>query len=159
MKTILVFLLGFVIGVSSYHFYLTRDNPSPSHLQNGSVVDRTKDAAIGAKDAVAAKLAEWRLTPADIREDLAKTGKVIRPKAQAVGDRISDARIVTVIKGKYAFESDLSAFAINVDCTDGHVNLRGEVASLELVGKAVRLALETDGVTEVDAQLKSTAQN
>ncbi|MBS0632814.1 MAG: BON domain-containing protein [Verrucomicrobia bacterium] len=157
MKALFLLLLGFVIGVFSYHLYLTRNDASATHLQGATLAERSKEAATEAKDTVSNKLVEWKLTPTDIRQDLTTAGKVVRTKAKVAGDRISDARIVAVIKGKYAFESDISAFAINVDCTDGHVTLRGTVSSLELVGKAVRLALETDGVTEVDAQLSSTS--
>lgn len=119
--------------------------------------DKSKEAAVDAKDAIAEKLAEWKLTPADIKEDLAKSGRVVREKTVAVGDKaagvIDNARLVTVINGKYVADKDLSALKINVDATDGVVTLKGSVASPELVGRAIVLALDTDGVALVVSQL------
>lgn len=115
--------------------------------------EKTKDAAVEAKDTVAAKLAEWKLTPADIKADLEKTGRVVREKTLAAGEKaggaVDNARIVTVINAKLVADKDLSALKINVDAADGVVTLRGTVASAELVGRAIALALDTDGVSRV----------
>ena len=106
-----------------------------------------------AREAVADKAEDWKLTPENIKEELLRTGRVVRNKAKAVGERLDDARIIAVIKGKYVVEKDLSTFAINVDCSDGAVKLTGSVASFELIGRAVTLALQTGGVHRVDSQL------
>ena len=66
-----------------------------------------------------------------------------------VGDAVDNARIVTVINAKFVGESDLSALKINVDADQGTVTLKGTVGSPELIGKAVALALDTDGVNQV----------
>jgi len=117
------------------------------------VADTVKDAAIDAKDAVANKMVEWKLTPADIKADLEKTGRVVREKTIAAGEKsgevISDVRIVTVINGKLLAAEDLSAFKINVDADKGVVTLKGTVKSAGLIGQAIELALDTDGVTQV----------
>lgn len=119
--------------------------------------EKTKEAAVDAKDAVADKLVEWKLTPSDIKDDLAKSGRVVREKTVTagakVGSVIDNARLVTVINGKYVADKDLSALKINVDATDGVVTLKGTVASAELIGRAIALALNTDGVTLVVSQL------
>jgi len=67
-------------------------------------------------------------------------------------DAIDD--IVTVIKSKYVLDRDLSAVDIHVDARGGDVALVGTVASETLIGRAVALALDTDGVTHVAARLK-----
>ena len=117
------------------------------------VATDVKDAAVDAKDAVAAKIVEWKLTPSDIKADLEKSGRVVREKSVAAGEKsgevISDARIVTVINGKLLAASDLSVFKINVDADKGIVSLTGTVKSPELIGRAIALALDTDGVTQV----------
>jgi hypothetical protein len=119
--------------------------------------DKTKDAAVDAKDAIGDKLVEWKLTPSDIQDDLAKSGRVVREKTVAAGAKvggvIDNARLVTVINGKYVSDKDLSALKINVDATDGVVTLKGTVASAELIGRAIALALNTDGVSLVVSQL------
>lgn len=123
-----------------------------------AVVDKTKQAATDTKDAIADKLVEWKLTPADIKADLEKTGRVVRDKTLAAGDKvggvIDNVRIVTVINGKYVADRDLSALKINVDSDDGVVTLTGTAGSAELIGRAIVLALNTDGVTQVVSLLK-----
>lgn len=115
---------------------------------------KTRDTAERVKDSVAEKLVEWHLTGDDIKADLAKTGQVVRTKTAAMGDRISDARIVAVVKAKFVLDRDLSALDVNIDCTDGEVVLNGVVATPELIGRATALALETDGVHRVTSKLK-----
>ena len=56
---------------------------------------------------------------------------------------------MTVINGKLLATSDLSAFKINVDADKGVVTLKGTVKSVDLIGRAIELALDTDGVTQV----------
>ncbi|MFA6286535.1 MAG: BON domain-containing protein [Opitutaceae bacterium] len=117
------------------------------------VASDVKTAAIDAKDAVAAKIVEWKLTPDDIKADFEKSGRVVREKSVSVGAKsgeiISDARIVTVINGKLLAAADLSVFKINVDADKGVVSLTGSVKSHALIGRAIALALDTDGVTQV----------
>ena len=118
-----------------------------------NAAEKTKDAAVDAKDAIAAKLNEWKLTPSDIKADLQNSGRVVRNKTVAAGEKvggtIDNARLVTVINGKYLTDGDLSSRKINVDAKDGIVTLTGAVPSLELAGRALLLALDTDGVSQV----------
>ncbi len=160
MKTALIFLLlGGILGAVALNLYNQRENTTasqsadPSQPADPSLADKARDTASDVKDAINEKLTEWHLTPDDIKDDLAKTGQVVRTKTQAVGGEISDARIVTVIKAKYVLDHDLSAIDISVDSQDGQVALGGTVASPELIGKAVVLALDTDGVRGVTSKI------
>ena len=78
---------------------------------------------------------------------------VVRRKAREIGeaavDAALDARVTATIKAKLAADADLSAISIAVATTAGRVTLSGTVTSPELIGKAMTLALETDGVREV----------
>jgi len=161
MKNAVIFLLiGAILGALSYRVYLNRESRNASlPAQTASVVERTKQAAAETKQAITGQLVEWRLTPADIQADLAKAGKVVRTKTKAARETMSDARIVAVLKGKYAFDNELSALAINIDCTAGRVTLQGHAGSAELIGKAIRLALETEGVTQVESLLAVESAN
>jgi osmotically-inducible protein OsmY len=164
MKTALIFLLlGGILGAFALNLYNHRESqpqaadatqaaekPSPD---NPSLADKARDTASDVRDAINEKLTEWHLTPDDIKNDLAKTGQIVRTKAQAVGGKITDTRIVTVIKAKYVMDHDLSAIDISVDSQDGEVALGGTVASPELIGKAVVLALDTDGVRGVTSKI------
>jgi len=94
----------------------------------------------------------------DIKEDLARTGQVVRRKArefgQAIADNTADARITATIKGKLVANRDLSAMSISVNTTGGVVTLSGSVSSPEDIGKAILVAMETDGVREVISSLQ-----
>ena len=69
-------------------------------------------------------------------------------------DVTADARISTAIKGKLAADPDLSALAISVNSTQGVVTLSGTVPSHQALSKAIRLALETEGVHKVESTLQ-----
>ncbi len=117
------------------------------------VADKTKEVATDVKNAVSDKLTEWKLTPSDIGRDLEKGGRIVRNKTAAAGEKVAsvadNARIVTVINAKLVGDTDLSALKINVDADAGVVTLKGTAQSPAAIGKAILLALDTDGVTQV----------
>jgi osmotically-inducible protein OsmY len=98
------------------------------------------------------------LRPEDIREDLARTGQVVRRKAreagQAIADATADARTTAAIKGKFLADPALSALSISVNTTAGVVTLSGTVSSTEDIGKAMLLAMDCAGVREVVSTLQ-----
>jgi osmotically-inducible protein OsmY len=172
-----IFLLGIAAGAAGYHYYhkpaCPALNPTPAvessagHAHTAapapspdtrSFTEKARDGALAAKEGIAQKLVEWHLTPAEINAELEKTGRVVRNKTATASQSLSNARIVAVIKGKYALDDDLSARAITVDAESGKVTLRGTTRSPELIARAIALALATDGVTSVDSQLTVTAQ-
>jgi osmotically-inducible protein OsmY len=162
MRTLFVLILGIAIGAAAYYYYEQR--PKTFSERAGQFSDSARSSANHAADQARAaagqlstglseKLREWHLTSDDIRADLAKTGEVVRENAARAKVKVADARIVATIKAKFVLEKDLSASAIAVDSTDGDVTLTGTVASEALIGKAVALALDTDGVQHVKAKL------
>jgi osmotically-inducible protein OsmY len=145
-------LIGAVLGAVGWRYYQRTQSPTLGQRVVNSV-DQTRDAARDTKETVPGKAEDRQLTRGNIEEELAKTGRVVRSKARTVGDRIDDARIIAVIKGKYVMDEKLSALAITVDCRDGAVTLTGSAPSSESIGRAVTLALETHGVHDVVSQL------
>jgi hypothetical protein len=130
MRGLIIFLLGAVVGACALRYYQRQEAASRPDL-----------------------VAQWHLTPDEIRDDLARTGEVARSRLQGAGSRIADARIVAVIKAKYLLDRDLSAVSITVQARDGKVVLGGSIPSTALVGRAVALALDTDGVSDVVAHI------
>lgn len=110
------------------------------------------------EDYIQRKLREWNLRPDDLRRELDEAGRIIRRHTEEIGDRVADAtsdlRIIAVIKGKYALDDFLSAWQISIGCKDGHVTLTGSVRSPDLIGRAIVIALETEGVVDVVSSLK-----
>jgi osmotically-inducible protein OsmY len=120
-----------------------------------------ESAARNARDTIQDKLRSFHLSGGDISNEIARTGRVIRQKAQEAGTAISnataDSRITGAIKARLLRDPDLSAWDISVNTTDGIVTLSGTTSSAENIGKAVLLAMETDGVRQVIStmQIKS----
>ncbi|HZP60055.1 MAG TPA: BON domain-containing protein [Opitutaceae bacterium] len=162
MKNAIIFLLiGGVLGAFCLHVYQQHEAeqrvaaaPAPVSSSPPSAPQDGHPPGGETDDEISQKLAEWHLTPDDIKNDLARTGAVVRTRAKAVGEKIDDARIVAVIKAKFVLDRDLSARDIRVEAHQGAVTLNGTVATPALVGKAVVLALDTEGVQTVAAQLQ-----
>jgi hyperosmotically inducible periplasmic protein len=152
MKTIIILLIVIAAGTVGYRYYQQRNAPTAV-----SLAESAKETMADARDAVADKFTEWHLTPDEIKADLKRTGEVVRNKTklatEKVGEEVSDARIVSTVKGKYVLDRHLSALDINVDSSNGAVTLRGTVAAEEFIGRAIVLALETDGVSTVTSKL------
>jgi len=141
------FFIGLVVGVfltasTGWYFVVARKDPRVVH----------------AWDVFDAKLTAWHLRSDDIKDELSRTGRVLRRQAgdfgAAMASASSDAAITTKIKAKYALDHDLSVFGISVNTTDGRVTLAGNVTSHQQIGKAMLIALETDGVHEVNSTLQ-----
>ena len=74
--------------------------------------------------------------------------------AKDVGDKVSDAVITTSVNAELAKDAKLSALKIDVDTTDGHVQLKGTAPSAADKERATQLAQAVMGVTTVDNQLR-----
>lgn len=155
-------VLGIILGATACWFLQKKagEHPEAQQRYEQSAAQLRTNAAAAAQnmsDALRAKLDTLDLRGDQIKDELARTGKIVRRKAQDIGDQVanaaSDARAVTEIKAKYAADSTLSAWSISVSCTQGHVTLSGTVSSPDDIGRAVALALEADGVRDVTSSL------
>jgi hyperosmotically inducible protein len=153
MKKFLVgLLLGIVIAVAAIWYYGDK-NPHAHEAK-----EDLKNAATETKDFVKDKMDSLNLNSDTIKEEMTKTGQVVRQKAQNLGhtiaDATADARITTEIKAKLVADPDLSALSISVSTTSGKVTLSGSVSSEEKIAKAIKLAMSVDGVQEVVSTLQ-----
>ncbi len=109
-------------------------------------------------DYIARRLREWHLTPDELKRDLSSAGDIVREKGRDLGNKIAgataDVRIIAKIKAKYTLDEELPALKIIVGCKEGHVTLSGVVPSADLIGRAIVLALDTDGVVDVVSSIK-----
>jgi len=142
-------ILGAVLGAFGYSYY--QDNNSRSKLEDAR--QSVNSSAGKFKDAI-----QEKLDSQEIKKELERTSMVVRDKARkagsAIADATADARITAAIKSKLAGESALSVFSIHVETTDGLVTLSGTVNSHDQIGRAVQLALDTDGVVKVVSTLQ-----
>ena len=152
------FFVGLIVGtvltvMTGWYFVTVRHLPMVRQAQANTATTLRQTA-----DAVEAKLAAWHLTNADIAQEVKQTGKVVRRQMREFGatvaDATADARVTAQIKAKLALNKELSAKSIAVSTTDGRVTLSGSVTSAKLIGKALALALETEGVREAASTLQ-----
>lgn len=148
------FLFGIVVGAAVVWLYLDRSRKVDVEYSRA----RVAEGAERVKEGVSEKLQGLSFNTDEIKDELSKSGKVVRKKTKELGtalaDKTSDARITAAIKGKYAVESDVSAINISVSTTEGVVTLAGTANSPEEIAKAMRLALEVDGTREVISALQ-----
>jgi hypothetical protein len=154
VRVLLALIIGIVVGAAGlWYFGSARGR---SHARTAG--EQIENAANSAKDAIQEKLRVLDLRTNDIKDELAKTGQVVRRKAraagQAIADATADARITGAIKAKLVANRDLSALKISVNTTSGVVTLSGTVSSAEDISKAMLLAMDTDGVSEVISTLQ-----
>jgi osmotically-inducible protein OsmY len=126
-KTILILLLGILIGVLGWRYYQRTYHPTVAQ-RTGELVDRTKETAAG-------------------------TTQQAATTAKELGGQLGDAGIIALIKGRFLLDRDLSALTISVECTNGQVTLKGTVTAPELVKRAADIARQTKGVTAVTSHL------
>ena len=154
MRFLLTLLVGIALGIAAVWYF----NHSKNNSQFQTAGQEIKSTAQNAGNALADKLRSWNLDSGHITNELARTGRVIRDKANAAGqalkDATADARVTAAIKAKLVRDPDLSAWDIHVSTTDGVVTISGSVSSPDLIGKAMALALDTDGARQVISTLQ-----
>ena len=154
MRVLLALILGIALGAAIvWYVHVGQHN---QRVQ--SATDQVESAARSAGDAIQEKLKVMDLRPQDVKDELARSGQVVRRKAkeagQAIADATADARVTGAIKAKLLGNRDLSALSISVNTTGGVVTLSGTVPSTDAISKAMLVAMETDGVKEVISTLQ-----
>lgn len=156
-------VLGIILGAVGFWFVQKKANEHPEAqeryqeaMTNAEI--KASETAANFSDAMSAKLDTLDLHTEQIKSELKRSGEVIRRKAVDIGDlaadAASDARAVTEIKAKFLEDPQLSAWKISVSCSHGHVTLTGTVSSPDDIGRAIALALDADGVRDVNSILK-----
>jgi hyperosmotically inducible periplasmic protein len=156
-------IIGIIVGAVGYWYVQKKSSQHPEAEQRfeasaAQAHASASEAAGHLSDAFSAKLDALDLRSDQIKDELSRTGKIVRRKAQdlgeAVADATADARIVAAIKAKYAADPDVSVWKISVSSTQGHVTLSGAVKTPEDIGKATALALDVEGVRDVTSTIQ-----
>ncbi len=159
MRILLALILGIIIGAGVLWYYYGGQGQARMRTTGEQIENATRPA----RDAIQQKLRELNLRPDEIRDELARSGQVVRRKAQeaghAIADATADARITAAIKAKLVRDRDLSALTISVNTTGGVVTLSGSVPTPEDVSQAMLVAMDTEGVREVISTLQVKAKN
>jgi hypothetical protein len=103
------------------------------------------------------RVKEWRLSAADLQAEIGAGTPIVRTKAigaDAPTGRTDDEALHTLINNRLLADSDTVRVATKMDVKNGEVTLRGDAASAELIGRAMAIALDTNGVTKVTSEMK-----
>lgn len=106
-------------------------------------------------------MTEWRLGDAEIQADLDRGVAIVRTKDNVVGaptGNTDDSVVETMVKGKLQADADTSKATIDVKAKNGEVTLDGNADSAHVVGRAMALALDTQGVSKVSSNIKVDAK-
>lgn len=154
MKFIIGVVLGAVLGAGA--IWMVTELRKEGRREE--ISQQIGSAATSAKDAVQEQLRILDLRTEDIKDELAKGGTIVRRKASEAGLAISnatqDTRTTATIKAKLLGSRELSAWTVSVNCTGGVVTLSGTVGTPDHIGKAMLLAMDTEGVREVVSTLQ-----
>jgi len=110
---------------------------------------------------VSARITEWRLSSSDLQGDLDRGVTIVRTKDSVVGaptGSTDDEVIKTMVKGKIQADSGMGRASIDVDAKNGEVMLKGAADSASTLGRAMALALDTQGVSKVSSDVKISKQ-
>lgn len=116
-------VIGIILGAVGYWFIQKKAQEHPEAQQHyeqtaAQAYTNASVAAHDMSDSLKAKLDTLDLNGDQIKDELSKTGQIIRRKAQDIGEAAvnaaSDARAVTEIKAKYTMDSTLSVWKISV---------------------------------------------
>lgn len=109
---------------------------------------------------VSSRVSEWRLSASDIQNDIDAGTPITRTSSSASAFTPTSTpstdgfSLGNVVKGRLASDRQLAAADIQAEATGSEVRLSGNVASAELVGRAIAIALDTPGVSSVTSNLK-----
>jgi osmotically-inducible protein OsmY len=145
MKKFLIgFLLGVAVGVALLWYF--------QRAKTKSELDEARDRVTYAAWKAGKSIKEF---VEEIKVELSRSGQVVREKSAVVGNTVSATAVTATLKGKLLAESGLRG--VSVETTEGVVTLTGSVASHEDIARAMKLALETDGVTKVVSKIQLAA--
>ncbi len=88
------------------------------------------------------------------RERAAELGEKAADAASKVQESVSEAGVTAKIKAKMALDDSVKSRSINVTTTGSIVTLTGTVESVAEHDRAVALARETDGVSQIVDHLR-----
>lgn len=162
-----IFINGLVLGLllgGGLGWFASKQwrRPSPAnerYQQEAAIaVDAAGEALFRTGEAFKAKAEVLGLKPDQIKEELARSGQVVRRQSRELANQAADVTVDTAttaaVKARLAADAELSVWTIGVSTTAGHVTLDGTVNAEEQIARAITLALETDGVAQVTANLK-----
>ena len=130
-------------------------NPAPA-TNTADALTRNAGNALNSV-ASSAHQVEWKLNGDDIKDDIAAGRTIERSKAGApTGNvKVDRSELKKAVEARFLADSDIANVPISIDADrDGQINLSGKANTVEQVGRAIAVALDTDNVTKVVSKIK-----
>jgi osmotically-inducible protein OsmY len=147
LKIVYSFVLGVIVGALGFWYFVL--GPGQGKIERA--VDEATEGAGRLKQSIQQSLTN--LSAAEIQQEIARSGMVVREKARSAGSVITDAaanaRVTGTVKSKLVADLGKAGLDINVDANNGLVTLSGSATSLDQIARAVKIALDTEGVHKV----------
>ena len=114
-----------------------------------------EDATVGER--MDGAVNEAQQAGSQMREDARQAGQDLQAAGSEAADTIArdaaDAAITTKVNAALAADTQLSALAIDVDTSNGQVELKGTAPTAAAKDRATTLAAAVEGVVKVDNRL------
>lgn len=118
---------------------------------------KTANAMSNMAHDVSARVTEWKLSNSDLQADIAAKRDIVRTKTNAgtpVGN-IDKSALKAAVETRVRSDSQLAPFKLDVEIDhQTEVVLTGKARTADEIGRAIALALDTDGVTKVTSKIK-----
>jgi hyperosmotically inducible protein len=142
-RALIALVLGVLVGAAVILMWNRAPGTSTaSYLSNTSTARSAPVATTGVIDTAKA------------RQEGAELGEKAAVATQKMRDALDEAALTTKIKAKMALDDSVNARSIDVTTHGSTVTLHGTVHSVAEHDRAVALARETHGITQVIDQLK-----
>jgi hypothetical protein len=149
MRKLLLLLVVGAVAVGAYNYGAGRDVFQLPGTSADAFKDSVRDKVGGVvREAVRGTVRE---TGAEVKER-AKAG--VQTAVNRAEEAVAATAVTSKIKAKMALDDEVKASAINVDTDGSVVTLTGDVGSAEERRRALRIARETEGVTNVVDRLR-----
>lgn len=107
--------------------------------------------------AITARIVEWKLGPEDIKAEFERTGRIERTKPPELGaptGPMDGSMITHLVRGRLEGDPELAPLGLSIVVKGDLVTLSGTVHGYDQIGRAVALALDTEGVNKAVSIIK-----
>lgn len=149
MRRIFLLLLIGVVAVGAYNYGAGRDVFQLPGAAAGTLQDTVRETVSGAvRETVRGTV---RQTSADVKE---RAAAGVHTAVHRTEEAVTAAALTPKIKAKMALDDLVHATDIDFDTKGSVVTLTGDVGSADERRRALRIAAETNGVTQVVDRLR-----
>ncbi|MEY4939834.1 MAG: hypothetical protein RIQ93_1569 [Verrucomicrobiota bacterium] len=118
---------------------------------------RTANAMSNMAHDVSARVTEWKLSNTDLQADIDAKRDIVRTKtsAGAPTGKVDKSALKSSVESRVHGDSQLAPFKLDVEIDhQTEVVLTGKARTADEIGRAIAVALDTEGVTKVTSKIK-----